>query len=122
MNIKVNGKNMEITTSMKEYLEGKLIYFDKFMEDDTPVNISVSKRNALIKIEAYLQYNRKDVKAKVEEDDFYVAVDKMMDILKNSVSKLHRQAKDKNRNSIKAEHKKQLELEEEKLMETEDED
>lgn len=122
MNVKVNGKNMEITTSMKEYLEGKLIYFDKFMEDDTPVNISVSKRNALIKIEAYLQYNRKDVKAKVEEDDFYVAVDKMMDILKNSVSKLHRQAKDKNRNSIKAEHKKQLELEEEKLMETEDDD
>lgn len=122
MNVKVNGKNMEITTSMKEYLEGKLVYFDKFMEDDTPVNISVSKRNALIKIEAYLQYNRKDVKAKVEEDDFYVAVDKMMDILKNSVSKLHRQAKDKNRNSIKAEHKKQLELEEEKLMETEDDD
>lgn len=122
MNVKVNGKNMEITTSMKEYLEGKLIYFDKFMEDDTPVNISVSKRNALIKIEAYLQYNRKNVKAKVEEDDFYVAVDKIMDILKNSVSKLHRQAKDKNRNSIKAEHKKQLELEEEKLMETEDED
>lgn len=122
MNVKINGKNIDITTSMKDYLKGKLTYFDKFMEEDTPINVSVSKRNTHIKIEAYLQYNKKDVKAKVEEEDFYVAVDKMMDILKNSVSKLHRQIKDKNRHSIKAEHKKQLELEEEKLIENENED
>ena len=93
MIIKTNGKNIEITKGMNAYLEKKLSYFDKFLKEDTLVNVSVSQRNNKIKIEAYIEYHHMDVMAKVEEDEFYAAVDKLMDNLKNTVSKLHRQVK-----------------------------
>lgn len=109
MVIKTNGKNIEITKGMNAYLEKKLRYFDKFLKEDTLVNVSVSQRNNKIKIEAYLEYHHKDVKAKVEEDEFYAAVDKLMDILKNTISKLHRQVKNKNKTSLRAQYKKEQE-------------
>ena len=102
---KINGKNIEITKGMQYYVEKKLRYFDKFLKEDTPVNISVSKRSNKFKIEAYLQYHRKDVKVKVEEDEFYAAVDKLMDILKNTISELHRKLKNKNKTSLRDQYK-----------------
>lgn len=105
MEIRTNGKNIEITEGMQGYLEKKLKYFNKFLKEDTPVNLNVSKRGNTIKIEAYLQYFKKDVKAKVEGDEFYSTVDKLMDVLKNKISDLHKKMTNRTKFSLRDQYK-----------------
>ena len=119
MNIKINGKNIEITNAMETYLKKRMKYFDKFLKEDTPVTFSVSKRGNNIKIEVYLQYFKKDVKARIEGGDFYQTTDKLVDIMKSNISDLHKKMTDRNKKTIKDHYKKE-QLTEMELLENEE--
>lgn len=119
MNIRINGKNIEITNAMETYLKKRMKYFDKFLKEDTPVTFSVSKRGNNVKIEVYLQYFKKDVKARIEGEDFYQTTDKLVDIMKSNISDLHKKMTDRNKKTIKDHYKKE-QLTEMELLESEE--
>ena len=101
MKIKVNGKNIEITDGMRSYLEKKLNYFNKFLDENSVVIASVSTRKNLQKIEIFFIYQNEEIKATVQDLDFYANVNKAIDILKNKVSKVHSLKTKKNRQNVK---------------------
>ena len=68
--IDINGKNIEITKGMRDHLEKKLSYFEKFI-GDAPVKVSVSVRKNLEKIETFFKYKGHEVKSTVHNKDFY---------------------------------------------------
>lgn len=116
MKININGKNVEITDGMRDHLEKKLKYFEKFLDvkddeseekDEATITASVSTRKNIQKLEIFFRYDNKEVKVKVEGSDFYINVNKAMDILKNKVGKLHSLKAKKSRDSIKAKIKEE---------------
>ncbi len=115
--IKMNGKNIDVSDKMRDYTEKKMTYLDKFISPDDLIRMSVSKRGENIKVEAYLSYKKKDVKCKVENKDFYAAIDEVVEHLKNTVSRMHEQAVQKHRDGMKNEYKTQLMQEDEELRE-----
>lgn len=103
MKINMNGKNVEITDGMRNYLEKKLNYFSKFLKEDDVITVSVSTRKNVQKLEIFFKYDNQEVKVKMENADFYINVNKAMDVLKNKVGKLHSMKAKKSRESIKEE-------------------
>lgn len=103
MKINMNGKNVEITDGMRNYLEKKLNYFSKFLKEDDVITVSVSTRKNVQKLEIFFKYDNQEVKVKLENADFYINVNKAMDVLKNKVGKLHSMKTKKSRESIKEE-------------------
>jgi len=103
MKINMNGKNVEITEGMRNYLEKKLNYFSKFLKEDDVITVSVSTRKNVQKLEIFFKYDNQEVKVKMENADFYINVNKAMDVLKNKVGKLHSMKAKKSRESIKEE-------------------
>lgn len=110
MKININGKNINITEGMRTYLETKLRYFEKFLDVkdnetqekvESVITASVSMRKNIQKLEIFFRYDNKEVKVKIEGPDFYINVNKAMDILKNKVGKLHSLKAKKSRESIK---------------------
>lgn len=108
MKIRTNGKNVTVTEDMRKYLEKRFSKFSKFLKDDTTINVSVSKRKELMKIETFLKYRGQDIKGNVSDKDFKAAVDLLTDSLKNQITKVHSQKTNKSRDSLKKMYKESI--------------
>ena len=89
MTIKITGKNIEITTAMKEKVEEKLSFLDKFLATTDRISMTVSKRKNQIKITAVVSYDGKIVKVEREVEDFYTGLDIITEKLKNTILRQH---------------------------------
>ena len=89
MIIKSNGLNLKITEGMKTAIENKLESLDKFIDDDTEISVKVTQKKLEVKIVVMVIYNGKLIKITERDDDFYVALDKVVDTLKMQVKKQH---------------------------------
>lgn len=117
MVIKLNGKNIKVSPEKREYLENKMAKLDKFLKPDTVVNVSVSERKELIKVEVFLQYGAKDIKTRCEDKLYKTAVDICVDNLKDQIARAHTQKTNKNRESLRSEYKKRASAEDSELIE-----
>lgn len=89
MKILTNGLNVKVTEGMKESLENKLDFLNKFLAEDTEVSVKITSTKSELKLVTMFVYNGKLIKATVKDDDFYVAIDKTVDNLKSQVKKQH---------------------------------
>lgn len=87
MNIKINGNNITVTEAMKEIVNDKLSFLDKFV--DETVNVHITNVRSMSKISIVFVYNNKVVKLEESNHDFYTAIDKLVTRLKSKMSKLH---------------------------------
>lgn len=87
MNIRITGKNIEVTEAIKDYVEKKLKRMDKYfeIEQNATVSISTEKSNQVVEI----QINCKETvyRAESKEADLYASIDKAIDILEGQVRK-----------------------------------
>lgn len=89
MKIKINGSNVKITEGMSTALNEKFSFLNKFLNENEQVTIYVTSIKNSIKVSTMLLYNNKVVKIEDNDEDFYVAVDKLTARLKSQISKLH---------------------------------
>lgn len=86
MELKVNGKDIQVTEGINNYIERKLDRIDKYFENASADVTIKSERNAQI-AEFYISANGEKFRAEAEEKDLYASIDKVMDILEGQIRK-----------------------------------
>lgn len=101
MEINVRGTKVEITDSMKNYVSEKLGKLDKYISlDGVRASVLVKVRNYSQKVEVTIPLKTLILRAEAEEQDFYSAVDMV-------INKLERQIR-KNKTKLQKREKKGL--------------
>lgn len=87
MQINLTGHNIEITDSLRLYIEEKFTKLERHFEQINNVHIvlKVEKTNQIV--EAKLHLNRGEVFATAEHEDMYAAIDSLVDKLDRQVIK-----------------------------------
>ena len=101
MEINVRGTKVEITESMRTYVSEKLGKLDKYISlDGVRASVLVKVRNYSQKVEVTIPLKTLILRAEAEEQDFYSAVDMV-------INKLERQIR-KNKTKLQKREKKGL--------------
>lgn len=99
MNLDIKATNLELTPSIKEYIETKVLGLSKFIEKWEKID-AVETRFELAKIsnhhnkgdiyhaEANITLDGKFVRAEAEGEDAYAVIDKVKDTMKKEITKL----------------------------------
>ena len=100
MEILIRGTKLEITDSMKEYVKEKLSKLDKYLVDQkVKANVLVKVHNYLQKVEVTIPLKTLILRAEEEQQDFYAAVDLVINKLERQIrkNKAKLQKRDKNK-------------------------
>jgi putative sigma-54 modulation protein len=88
MEILIRGTKLEITDSMKDYVKEKLSKLDKYLVDQkAKANVLVKVHNYLQKIEVTIPLKTLILRAEEEQQDFYAAVDLVINKLERQIRK-----------------------------------
>ncbi len=89
MNISIRGSKLEITEAMKEYATEKLKKLEKYVENPENVNATVIVKipNRLHKVEITIPLKTIILRAEEEKEDFYSAIDILIDKLERQIRK-----------------------------------
>lgn len=79
MNIKVTGKNIEITDAIKEYIEAKASKLEKFEGKNTELNVvcSVEREDQIVEIQ--INHDGEFIRIEEKNQDLYASIDLAMD-------------------------------------------
>ncbi len=103
MEILIRGTKVEITDSMKNYVKEKLGKLDKYLVDQkAKATVLVKVRNYTQKVEVTIPLKTLILRAEEEQNDFYAAVDLV-------INKLERQIR-KNKAKLESRNKKNREF------------
>ena len=117
MNIKVVGKDLEVTDAIRDYSEKKMEKLTKYLEDfDGTVTIKVEGNEQIA--ETRVSYQGITYKAVTAHKDLYASIDKDIDILEGQIRKM-KTKKDKQNMTESIRGKEELRQEEEKEIEGE---
>ena len=97
MNIKVVGKNIEITAAIKEYIEKRVEKLEKFEAKNTDVTVvcSVEREEQIVEIQ--INQNGEFIRIEEKNNDLYASVDLAMDKAERQLRKEIEKRVDKNR-------------------------
>jgi len=85
MNIKVTGLHLEITPSLRDYIESKLERISRHADDLIDVSVTLSVDKLIQKAEVNVHLSGKDIHVEATESDMYAAIDLLMDKLDRQV-------------------------------------
>lgn len=87
MKIIVSGKNMEVTSALKNVVEKKLLKLDRYFNPEVQVNATLSvQRNRQI-IEVTIPFNGVILRAEEANEDMYTSIDIVLDKLERQIRK-----------------------------------
>ncbi len=113
MEILIRGNKVEITDSMKSYVKEKLSKLDKYLVNQkTKATVLVKVRSYSQKVEVTIPLKTLILRAEEEQEDFYAAVDLV-------INKLERQIR-KNKAKLESRNKKSKEFNIDDLIPIED--
>lgn len=87
MNIKVVGKNIEVTEGLKAAVEKKLARLNKYFMDSVNATATLSVERNIQRIEVLIPCNNAMLRAEVKSNDLYSAIDLVVDKLEGQVRK-----------------------------------
>jgi putative sigma-54 modulation protein len=87
MKFMVSGKNIDITTALRERAVKKMKKIEKFFSPDTEANVTMSVQKARQIIEVTIYYCGVVFRAEVASEDMYASIDKAIDILERQIRK-----------------------------------
>lgn len=99
MNIKVTGKNIEITDAIRDYVESKADRLEKFENANTELNVVCSIEREEQIVELQLSHNGDFVKIEERNNDLYASIDLALDRLERQMRKEKEKKADKNKDS-----------------------
>lgn len=113
MNFNIRGDKIEVTKSIKDYIEEKLGRLDKYFENPSEVDckVVVRSKNNLQGIEVTIPMKNLILRVEVAEKDLYAAIDLSVDKLEGQIRK--NKTRIKNRYSSKENYNFLLDFESE---------
>ena len=101
MEVLVRGNKIDITDAMKDYVKEKLSKLDKYTLDDTTATVLVKIRNYSQKVEVTIPLQTLMLRAEDESQDFYSAVDLVVNKLERQIRKNKSKLKKREKSGIK---------------------
>jgi putative sigma-54 modulation protein len=95
MNLHMTGHHLEITPSIRDYVNTKMVRINRHFDHVIDVNMILSVEKLRQKIEANVHLSGKDIFAECENDDMYAAIDLLVDKLDRQIVKHKEKMKDK---------------------------
>ncbi len=93
MQISVSGHHIEVTESLKNYVESKLERLERHFDRITNVHVILSVEKQRQKAEATVSYSGGDTYAEAEHEDLYAAIDSLTDKLDRQLIKQKEKSK-----------------------------
>ncbi|GJM41601.1 MAG: ribosomal subunit interface protein [Ardenticatenaceae bacterium] len=111
MELSVNGRNMEVTTRLRNYVEKKTVKLDRYMPNLAAVHVDLSETNARNVVERQvaqitIRDNRGTIlRAEERSNDMFASIDAVVDKLYRQISRYRgkRQRKWRGNNGINEE-------------------
>ncbi len=101
MEVLIRSNKIDITDSMKEYVREKLSKLDKYTLGDVKATVFVKIRNYSQKVEVTIPLKTLILRAEEESEDFYSAVDLVINKLERQIRKNKTKLKKKEKSGIK---------------------
>lgn len=101
MEVLIRGNKIDITDAMKDYVKDKLSKLDKYTLDDAKATVLVKIRNYSQKVEVTIPLKTLILRAEEESQDFYSAVDLVVNKLERQIRKNKSKIKKKEKTGIK---------------------
>lgn len=99
MNIKVTGKNLEITEAIRSYVTEKADRLEKFEGANTELNVVCKVEREDQIAEMQLSHNGEFIKIEEKNEDLYAAIDLAFDRLERQMRKSKERVAAKNKNA-----------------------
>ncbi len=89
MNYNIRGDKVEVTESIKSYVEEKLARLAKYFKDPSSITayVLIKLRNGKEIIEVTIPTDKYTLRAEVKDDDLYAAIDSVIDVLERQIRK-----------------------------------
>ena len=87
MNVKVSGKNLEVTDALRDNVIAKLEKFGKYFKEDTEAQATLSVEKNRQIIEITIPINGSILRVEESTEDMYASVDKALDKLNKQIQK-----------------------------------
>jgi putative sigma-54 modulation protein len=94
MQINVSGHHIEVTGSLRQYVETKLERLERHYDQVTNVHVILRVEKQGQKAEATIRIQGGDIFAEAESDDLYAAIDMLVDKLDRQLIKQKEKMKD----------------------------
>jgi len=94
MQINVSGHHIEVTNSLRQYVETKLERLERHYYQITNVHVILRVEKQGQKAEATVRIQGGDIFAEAESDDLYAAIDMLVDKLDRQLIKQKEKMKD----------------------------
>ncbi len=126
MNIKIVGKNIEITDAIKEYIEKRAERFEKFESKNTEVTVVCELEREEQIVEIQINQNGEFIRVEERNNDLYASVDLAIDKAERQLRREKEKRVDKNRdlslkdkviNLFKGDEEKKGQITKEKIYE-----
>ena len=102
MEILIRGKSVEITDAMKSYVKEKLSKLDKYIVDQkAKATVLVKVRSYTQKVEVTIPLKTLILRAEEEQEDFYAAVDLIINKLERQIRKNKAKLQSRNKSKTK---------------------
>ncbi len=87
MKINITGRNIELTDGLKSAVEDKLSKLDKYFNDDTQANVTLSVEKDRQKIEVTIPVKGNIIRSEQVSNDMYVSIDLVEEVIANQMKK-----------------------------------
>ncbi len=108
MQINLTGHHIEVTDSLRDYVNEKLARLERHFDKVSNTHVILTVENVRHKAEATVHMSGHDIFAESTEDDMYVAIDRLAEKLDRQVKK----HKEKLKNHLHNKHNNDFALEE----------
>ncbi len=98
MQMNITGHHMDITASLRSYVENKFERLERHFDNMTNVHVILSVEKERKKAEATIHVNGRNLFADSEHEDMYAAIDDLTDKLDRQIKK-HKEKLTNHRNS-----------------------
>ncbi len=87
MKINITGRNIELTEGLKSAVEDKLSKLDKYFNEDTQANVTLSVEKDRQKIEVTIPVKGNIIRSEQVSNDMYVSIDLVEEVIANQMKK-----------------------------------
>jgi len=101
MNLKITGLHLEVTPSLREFIESKLERITRHVDNVIGITVTLSVDKLVQKAEVNVHLAGKDIFVEQAHEDLYAAIDQLMDKLDRQVCRHKDKLQDHHHQSAK---------------------
>ena len=102
MNIQITGHHVEITSAIRDYVNGKLDRVTRHFDHVIDINVILSVEKLQQKVEATVHVRGKEIFAESDDQNMYAAIDSLVDKLDRSVIRHKEKQQDRRSSAVPA--------------------